>query len=403
MRIVYFYRGVPVSTPLMHIRFIISALREQGHEVAECFPAVGAQSDAGTADASLIARAKGWYRAHMPRALVNLAQIYEARRARARTIEFCLRERPDFIYERYSVFTDAGLLAARAVGCPLIQEVNAVYSVQHSEIFAAGFRGLAERSDRAILPQADALVAVSAEVARSLEGFGVPPRKISVMHNAVDPAEYQDLDHKRQETRSALELGEAFTAVVLQALDAGPFPAELLRALKEAWPRVCAAAPSARLVWIGGGNRFEWFRARVSAEVPESRRILFLGRKSHSQVPGLLACGDVGVVLWHRPFCSPMKIFEYMAAGLPVVAPDLEGVSEIVRTGENGLLFRCGDYAGAAELIAGLASAPKEAAALAQRGRDYVLSHHTWSSNAAGVVEIASRLLEAEAAAGAKL
>jgi len=402
VKIVYFYRGVPVSTPLMHIRFIIDALRQQGHEVAECFPAVGAQGGVGTVETSGVARAKAWFRAHMPRAAVNLAQIYEARRARARTVEFCLRERPDFVYERYSIFTDAGLLAAEAVGCPLIQEVNAVYSAQHSEVFAPGFKALAERSDRHILPQADALIAVSAEVARALQECGVPQAKVTVMHNAVDPAEYQDLDRKREETRRALGLGDAFVVVVLQALDAGPFPGELLRALKEAWPRVSGTVPTARLTWIGGGSRFDWFKARVAAEVPGADRILLLGRKDHAEVPSLLAGGDVGVVLWHRAFCSPMKIFEYMAAGLPIIAPDLEGISEVVHPGENGLLFTSGEYARAAELIAGLAAAPAEAAELARRGRQYVLSRHTWGSNAAALVHIAKGLLRSAAPGGGK-
>lgn len=393
MKILYFSRGVPVSTPLMHIRFMIAAFRALGHEVVECFPAARPEGQGETAGSPL-ASAKGWYRAHMPRLLVNLAQLYETRHARPKLLALCLRERPDFVYERYSIFTDAGLRAARAAGCPLIQEVNAVYSLHQPYVFAPGFDVLARRSDRHLLPQADAVVAVSAQVARSLTDLGVPAERITVMHNAVNPEEYRNLAGQRESTRRRLGIHDAFVVVVLQALDSGPFPAQLLRVLKETWPRVRAALPNARLLWIGGGSRLEWFKRRVLAEVPGAgQELLFLGGRPHSSVPGLLSCGDVGLVPWHRAFCSPMKVFEYMAAGLPVIAPALEGISEVVRDGENGWLFPSGDYSRVAELILHAAGDPAGAMAVASRGQEYVLAHRTWAGNAAAVVRIASRLI----------
>lgn len=395
MKVLYFYRGVPVSTPLMHINFIIAALRRQGHEVVECFPAVG-ERRTGTADISALARWKAWFRAHMPRPMVNLAQLYEARRARPRLLDICLRERPDFIYERYSIFTDAGLRAAKAAGCPLIQEVNSIYSLQHAHVFAPGFRALARNSDKRLLPQADALIAVSGVVARSLENLGVPAGKITVMHNAVDASEYTGLAEKREELRASLGLENAFVVVVLQALDAGPFPAELLRSLQEAWPRVRQSVPQARVLWIGGGSRFEWFRNRVLATVAGAdTEIIMLGRRPHAEVPGLLVCGDVGLVPWHRPFCSPMKLFEYMAARLPVIAPNIDGLSEVIRDGENGLLFPDRDCERMADLIVQLSADPESAAALADRGYQCVLRDHTWDGNAARVVRIAEQFLRA--------
>ena len=130
------------------------------------------------------------------------------------------------------------------------------------------------------------------------------------------------------------------------------------------------------------------------SEVPGAQDgVLFLGSQPHPLVPGLLACGDVGLVLWHRTFCSPMKIFEYMGAGLPVIAPALEGISEVIQDGENGRLFPPGDYGRLAELIVELAMDPDRARPLAARGREYVLTHHTWARNAAAVVSIAARLV----------
>lgn len=394
MRILYFYRGVPVSTPLMHIRFLIAAFRSQGHVVTECFPAVGQTAALEGVDGIRSARSKRWFRAHMPRPLVNAAQIYEARQARRRVLDACRRERPDVIYERYSIFTDAGIRAARAIGCPIVQEVNAVYSKQHPEVFAPGFRSLAENADRTLLPQADALIAVTGEIRELLVRLGVPREKVTVQHNGVLPREYDDLAGKRRAARESLGLGDSFVIVVLQALEAGPFPAKLVSALQTIWPAVHHADPHARLVWIGGGGRLEWFRGQLQRRLPDAlRQIHLLGHMPHSEVPRLLACGDVGLVPWHRAFCSPMKIFEYMAAGLPVVAPDLPGVSEIIADGDNGLLFPHEDFARAARTVLQLRSDPARAQRLSQRGRSYVLENHTWARNATEVIGIADRLI----------
>ncbi len=403
MKILYFYRGVPVSTPLMHIRFLIAAFRSQGHTVIECFPAAGKTAVAAAADTAPLARAKGWFRAHMPRLLVNLAQLYEARRARPRLLDMCKSDRPDFIYERYSIFTDAGIRAARQIGCPLIQEVNAVYSEQHSHVFAPGFRSLAQRTDRRLLPQADAIIAVSGEVANALLRVGVPAQKVTVQHNAVSPEEYAGLEERRRTLRESLGLSDSLVVVVLQALDSGPFPAKLIGAVQAIWPLIRRLEPRARILWIGGGSRLQWFREQLQRHVAAAPDdILLLGRKPHSEVPGLLACGDLGLVPWHRPFCSPMKIFEYMASGLPVVAPDLPGISEIIRDGENGLLFPHEDFPRAAEVILRLLANPAIRRDLSQRGRDYVLRNHTWEKNAEQVVEIAERLLARDSSAAGK-
>ncbi len=394
MKILYFYRGVPVSTPLMHIRFLIAAFRSLGHTVVECFPAVGESAVADTADTTWVAQAKGWFRAHMPRPLVNLAQMFEARRAFPRVLDMCKRQRPDFIYERYSVFTDAGIRAAREIGCPIVQEVNAVYSQQHGHVFAPGFKSIAQRSDRRLLRQADAIIAVSSQVANALVELGVPAHKITVQHNAVAPEEYVGLDKHRRAWRARLGLNNSIVIVVLQALDAGPFPPKLLEAVEAIWPRIRRVEPRVRLLWIGGGTRVDWFRQQLSRRLPTAvHDIEVLGRKAHSEVPGILACGDIGLVPWHRPFCSPMKIFEYMASGLPVVAPNLPGITEIVRHGENGLLFQHENFAEAAEVILSLLADPTTRRDLAERGRRYVLRNHTWNKNAAEVVTIAEELL----------
>ena len=87
-------------------------------------------------------------------------------------------------------------------------------------------------------------------------------------------------------------------------------------------------------------------------------RFTFTGAVPYEQVPGLLAGATVGVAPFNTAphpalraagfFWSPLKVYEYMAAGLPVVTADIHPLNQVVRDGQEGALFREGDVAGLA-------------------------------------------------------
>jgi glycosyltransferase involved in cell wall biosynthesis len=89
----------------------------------------------------------------------------------------------------------------------------------------------------------------------------------------------------------------------------------------------------------GGGGGYEDYVARLRLLAGEDRRIDFPGAFLKEDLGRVLAETDVLVVpsRWYEN--APGVVFEAFAAGLPVVATDLGGMSEFVRDGENGLLF----------------------------------------------------------------
>jgi glycosyltransferase involved in cell wall biosynthesis len=98
-------------------------------------------------------------------------------------------------------------------------------------------------------------------------------------------------------------------------------------------------------------------------------RIEFTGLVERSRVPALLARADIlvlpTVATASAIYTSPLKLFEYFAAGRPVVAADLPPVREIVRDGENGLLFTAGDSESLAASVRRLQADPRLAARMA--------------------------------------
>jgi glycosyltransferase involved in cell wall biosynthesis len=112
-------------------------------------------------------------------------------------------------------------------------------------------------------------------------------------------------------------------------------------------------------------------------------------------MPAAIAACDIGVapfdVAAHAPlalgfYWSPLKVFEYMAAGLPVVAPRIDRLAGIVRDGEEALLYDPGDANGLADALLRLME-PALRARLGAAARARVVSRFSWSAHCARLDE----------------
>lgn len=111
-------------------------------------------------------------------------------------------------------------------------------------------------------------------------------------------------------------------------------------------------------------------------------RIEFLGWKSRKEMNQLLSKARIGLVLLHPEEnyveAQPNKLFEYMAAGLPVVASDFPRWREIVLGADCGLLVDPLDPQAIADAIRWLLEHPQEAKAMGERGRRAVEEQYNW-------------------------
>lgn len=149
--------------------------------------------------------------------------------------------------------------------------------------------------------------------------------------------------------------GRASRTVVRAGLEIGEQPLVLTVArfvrqkrhitLVNALPRLLAACPAAVLAWVGQGPLEAELRARAR-ELGVLEHILFLGNRC--DVPDLMAAADV-LCLPSYYEGHPLVILEALAAGLPVVAARVLGVTEAVRDGKTGMLFPVDD----AQVLAG--------------------------------------------------
>ena len=296
----------------------------------------------------------------------------------------------DLVYERYALFSYSAMEYARSAGVPALLEVNAPLIEEQAQYRTLVDREGAEQAARRVFNAASILVAVSEEVAAYLERFPEARGRVRVVANGVDPARFQP---KAIADASRLR---PFTVGFVGSLKAW----HGLPILVEAFARLKTRAEDARLLIVGDGPE----RERLETALRD-RRVLdaatFAGAVSHDQVPALLGSIDAAVAPYPKLsnfYFSPLKIYEYMAAGLPVVASRAGQVAQLIDDGVTGLLYEPGDVDGLLAALDRLQRDPQLRLSLGRLARDTIMRGHTWDSVVKKILELSH--LESSAADG---
>ncbi len=286
----------------------------------------------------------------------------------------------DLIYERYSLWSCAGMEFARERGIPSLLEVNAPLVEEQSRHRTLVHRAAAEDAATRAFGAASVISVVSRQLGEIISRHPAANGKVRVATNAVNPERFANLAPARAKSPGEFVIGFVGTLKPWHGMDT------LAKAFIELAPRL----PQARLLIVGDGpERAGLDTLFTKAGLAESGRIHFTGAVDSDVVPGWLAAMDVAVAPYPQLddfYFSPLKVFEYMAAGLPVVGSRIGQVEEILKHGETGVLVAPGDAPALAEALFQLAASPSQRAALGDAARKFVLAEHTWDKVAAQVL-----------------
>ncbi len=248
---------------------------------------------------------------------------------------------PDLVYERHALFHRAGVSIAARLGVPRILEVNAPLVEEQRR-----FRGLylvdeALEAEEASYRGADAIIAVSRQVAAQVAGVIGRTDRIHVVPNGVDLARFANVDAIGAVIRARLGLAGRRIAGFIGSFKTWHGVPFLIEAIAAA----AAWHPDLHLLAVGDGPEREAVAALV-AKLGLANRVTLPGRIPHGEIPGWLGAMDFTVAPYlPQPdfYFSPLKIFESLAAGRAVVAPEIGEIDGIVAHGETGLLYPAGD------------------------------------------------------------
>ncbi|MGI8924115.1 MAG: glycosyltransferase family 4 protein [Fimbriimonadales bacterium] len=287
----------------------------------------------------------------------------------------------DLVYERHSLWSYSAMEFAKEADVPGFLEVNApliAEQAQHRSLFDVGS---ANRVAASAFGAATQVFAVSEPVADYVRSFA-PGAKVTVQPNGVDPSRFPS-------STAPSHPSPQFTVGFLGTLK----PWHGLDVLIDAFGLLHKRRPKSRLLVVGDGPE----RGR-SAQVIKDKGLLddvvFVGACLPADVPGCLASMDVAVASnLDCPgfYFSPLKVYEYMAAGLPVVVSAVGELRELIVDGENGFLYPAGDAEALAAILEKLYSEPETRTRVGAAGRRTVQEGHTWESIVRRILDSAQK------------
>jgi glycosyltransferase involved in cell wall biosynthesis len=309
-----------------------------------------------------------------------------------RFYEACSRFLPEFdvCHEYGGLFSIGAALACRRRGIPYVLTAEADPFLEN-EIKGTPLRGLraleAARRARAAYQLADRIITVSqAAKQRLVDAWNVAPEKIDVLPNGVD-ADLFHPAHDGEAIRQQWGLdGEPVVSFI------GSFQAwHGLDNLVASFAQVVEEVPGCRLLLVGDGPGRPALEQKIR-EAGLGAAVTMTGLVPQTQVPAILAATDIAVLpypqLPSELWFSPLKLYEYMAAGKAIVASRAGQIAEILEDGTNGILVPPGDVAALGDAISRLIREPAERARLGQNARQQAAEQHSWKQYAARLVEI---------------
>ena len=298
-------------------------------------------------------------------------------------VRFGLRSRRfDAIYVRDHPAALLAMLVARLMRRPVLLEMNgAPDELFLSYPWTRSFGWLVRWASDARIRAASAVITNTEDLAGWVRGLP-GATTVTAIPNGADPARFRPAD--------PYGIGHPYVAfagvlAVWQGLEV------LLRATRsESWP-------AGVVLKIAGSGMCQ---SLVEAAQGESPLIEYVGRLSYDAVPGFLARSRAALSPQvHnaerevRPRAgstysgatysmSPVKLYEGMACGIPMVVTDVPGQAEIVREADCGIVVSPGDAEALAVAIAQIIADPDAAAAMGRRGREAVVARHSWDARA---------------------
>jgi glycosyltransferase involved in cell wall biosynthesis len=353
-----------------HIRGFINALMRQGHQVVIV---TSHPAPPGTIDAPVYVMEKpvlidGIMEEAHPRAFRAMRHLFYNTAVENTLRRVAAYENPDLIYERYSPFSFAGGYISKILGIPHVLEVNAPLAEQGEKYRKQALNEAAAVSELSAFRNTSLIITLTGQLKEWLVGLGIPPGKVHVRPCGVDAGAFypQGADFRTQ-----------FAGRFVLGFVGSLKPWHDLEMLEKVFPEL-AKDPRFHLLVVGDGPSRKVVQ-RISDAYPG--RVTATGAVSQDEVPAYIRTMDIALAPYPDMelfYFSPLKVYEYMAMGKPVIATRIGQLEELIENGVNGMLVPPGEPMAWVDAIRGLAGQPEKRQLMGERARENAASGHTW-------------------------
>ncbi len=372
-----------------HIAHIVKAFEAEGHNVIVVSPPgvdplaeIGAKpldkTDEKVQGVTVLWK---FISRHAPQFFFELLEIAYNFQAIPRLARIIKGKKIDCIYERNAFFLFAGAFVSKRYSIPFIVEANEAVGIERArKLFLNAPALLCERYT---MKRAERIFTVSSYLSRMLSRHLVSSSRVVVLPNAIDPVRFsQPVDGVA--VRKRLGIAEKTVVGFAGWFDWWDRLDLLLDVQKEL---VEMGYSDVVTLLIGHGTMVDDLQAQVlKADITD--KVFFTGPVEKNDVLSYIDALDIGVLPHSNEFGSPMVLFEMMALGKCVIAPDVAPVTDVVQDGVNGVIFPCLDKEILKRKIIELLKDRSNQLRIGRQARERVMQNHTWKKNAERILQV---------------
>lgn len=293
-----------------------------------------------------------------------------------------LREQsPDIIHERFHVPNPYSIKIGKNLKTPKVLEVNSLYIEEN--IYKGKAKNVALRHRKELFGQAKAIITQTETLKKMIEKLTNKP--IYVIPNGVDTQKFRP-DVYCEDLKKNLDLDDKIVVTFVGSFKSWHGVDQI--------PIISKRLKSKNIIFllIGSGELFK------QIERKKTDNMLLLGSKPHDEIPRYLALSDILIAPFNYEYFrdygfwwNPVKIFEYMASGKPIVSYDFEEVRKIVR--DAGLLAKPGDLDDFIKKLVYLIEDEKLRKNMGKKAREIAEKEYDWKIRAKQTVKVYREVL----------
>ena len=302
---------------------------------------------------------------------------------------YCLKLTPDVIYIRYSIFSFIPVLISKIFRIPCVIEINGLLIDEQRVVGCSKLITMITKlSEKFCYKHAKKIVAVTRGIKREIiRMYNIPDEKVVVIENGANTDLFKPIDQK--EAKKELKLQDTNYVCFVGSL----VPWQGVEYLIQAAPLILKHSDTKFLI-VGDGIMKRKL-IELTYKIGVADKFIFTGQVPYEDVPKYINASDVCVVykIPLKSGYSPLKLYEYMACGKPVVASKVEGF-EILEQNKAGILVEPENPEELAKVIIKLLKDEKLRKKMGKNGRKYVVKNHSWKAVAKRVVEVCKSVVK---------
>lgn len=328
-KLVYVHRTKGAGVEGVHINGIVNAFKKAGADVEVISPAGTADVNDSQKPHLGSGRLLKFFSLYTPEIVFELFEILYNLRCYLGLIG---QRSTSLIYERYAFFAFAAAWFSSRRLIPFILEVNYYSATPLVRCRSRILLPLARRVEKFVFENADCIITVSTHLKEKIiEYYGLPEEKFLVQTNAVDLDRFDLSQQVEQEIDDKTEVIIGFVG--------GFYAWHGLDFLVKVFNELLSHGKDVKLLLIGDGPEKQKIEEQVK-RLGIQKYVDFTGAVAPQELPRYMSKFDIGVMPNSNEYGSPMKIFEYMATGVAVVAPDYSPILDVIENKFNGFVFQ---------------------------------------------------------------